>query len=341
MNYLNVITLKIFLCLLHGNYSIEIPARLRIEKENFIEDIYKNKLQGFFTLVRNNEVFKDIDYKNFLGEEYIDYYLINYPLKILLSKIHKDKVFDFVGEYINNFESGNFDDSATDQYYPFNGSLSRAAKILNSYSKGINKESSIKIPFKENSQNKLYEKEVRFFETVFYLDIKKIININSCNVIEDFKNKDGNKQKIDLRFTFKKDISSIKGILAEDLSKNDEIIFRLSYDEYAGDIYIKDKKNKKKLSSPHYDSINRIIFENLYNNPEKKFSKKILNKILKKELGESLEKKTLSKVAQELGFVGDIKKLFFITTGNTAKLRIEVTREQIDEANIDISKILP
>ena len=43
MNYLSEITLKIFLCLIHGCESIEIPVMLRTEKQDFIK-IYKNLL---------------------------------------------------------------------------------------------------------------------------------------------------------------------------------------------------------------------------------------------------------------------------------------------------------
>lgn len=339
MNYLSPSTLKIFLYLLYGNESIDIPAALRTENENFIKDIFENKLQEFFTLVRNNEIFKDIDYDNLLDKEYVDFYLINYPLKILLSKIYKDKLIAFIGEYINNFESGDLD-SVTDHYYPFNESLSKAARKLNSFSEGINKEFSIKIPLKEDPQNRFYEKEVRFFETVFYLNIKKIISINSCNIIKDFEYQEQEKQKLDLNLTFKKDISSIKGILTEvlkeDINQDKEVIYEISYYDFSRDIFINDRK----LKTLRYNSPNRIVFEYLYSHPDEDIEKETLNDIVYKELNKPLEKK-LSKIAQEAGFTGNRKKLFFITTENTAKLRIQITKKQIDKAKIDPSKILP
>ena len=338
-NYLNDITLKVFLFVLYGKGTITIPVSQYADSENFIRDIAKHKLQTYFSLVRNNKLFNDDDYKDFLDKEYFDYDLHSYPLKILLSEIYKDRLNDFIGGYVNNFEFDNLD-STTDHYYSFNKSLSGAVRVLNSFSKGINKEFTIKIPLKEDPQNRFYEKEVRFFETIFYLNLKKIISINSCNIIKDFKYQDEEKQKLDLNLTFKKDISSIKGISTEDLSSGDETILELFYEEHVGDIYIKNKNYKKKLSSPQYNSPNRIVFNYLYDHPEDDIQINILKKEVEEKTKDSF-KKTLSKIAQELGFTGDIKKLFFITTKNTARLRIKVTKEQAFKANIDISKILP
>lgn len=83
---------------------------------------------------------------------------------------------------------------------------------MNSFSKRINKEFSIIVPLKEDPQNRLYEKEIRFFETVFYLKIKEIISINKCNIIRDFEYQNEEKQKFGLDLTFKKNIGSIKGV---------------------------------------------------------------------------------------------------------------------------------
>ena len=336
MNYLNDITLKVFLFILYGNGTITIPASQYIDSENFIRDIAKNKLQKFFTLRVNKEIFSDSDCEDFLDKEFFNISIIHNPLKILLSEIYKDELIDFMSDYIKNFESDNLG-SPTEHYYPFNKSLSEAARKLNSFNEGINKEFSIKIPLKEDFQDRFYEKEVRFFETVFYLSLKKIITINSCNIIKDFEYQNEEKQKLDLRLTFIEDISSEEGISEAILSNDDEVVLELFYDEY-GDIYIKSDKDKIKLGKPQYNSINKLVFEYLYNNHDKPIKKYVLSDLVQKELGKPLTK-PLRKIAQELGFKGDIKKLFFITTENVAKLRKKITKSQLNDIGIDISKI--
>ena len=340
MKYLSEITLKTFLVCLYGKGYIEIPTRLRVEKDNFIKNIYENNLQKYFTLTRNDELFKDIDYKNFFDADYIDYYLINCPLKIALKEVHRDETYRFVNEYINNFVADNlYLDSPTAQYFNFKESFTEVSNILNSYSKGLNKKSSVKIKIEENSKNRFYNKEIRFFEVILYLANEKIINIDSCNVIKDYKKIDIDEQKIDLKFTPRKDINSIiipTGDSEEKRKQTEEIICQISYDNFSRDISI----NGYKLITLRYDSPNKVIFEYLFKHPDEYIEKEKLEELILKELKEPL-KKPLTKFADEVGLKGKRRKLFFTTTKDTAKLRTKITKEQLEAANIKLSEILP
>ena len=335
-NYLNEITLKLFLFLLYGSGAITLPSSQYEDSMNFIRDIAKYKLQKFFTLKINDEIFNDEDCEDFLDKEFFNHSIINNPLSILLSEIYKNKLIDFIENYISDFKSGNFD-SVTDNYYTFNRSLFETTKKLNSFSDGINKEFSIKILLDEDPQDRFCEKENRFFEIIFYLDLKKIVSINGCSIIKNFDNLFKEKQKLDLRLSFIKDATSIIDSFEGALNGHDDTMLELHYDEY-GNINISDGERIRKLSSPRYNSINMVVFEYLYNNHDKPIKKYVLSDLVQKELGKPLTK-PLRKIAQELGFTGDIKKIFFITTEKIAKLRKKITKSQLNDIGIDISKI--
>jgi len=334
MKYLNVITLKIFLCLLYGNESITIPVSQYTDSEKFIRDISKYKIQTFFSLIRNNKFINDIDYKNFLDEDYLDYYLRSYPLKIILHKKDIKNLNDFIIKYINNFES-DYLNSYTDHYFSFIESVSKTVKVLKDFERGIEKESSIKIPFKENFENIFYKKEVRFYETIFYLDKGKIVSINSCKILES---KSKEKQKIDLRFTVKKDISSVS-ILKESFEEqkkiNAKIVLEISYDDFSRTIYI----NGYKIVALQYYKPNRVIFEYLFKHHDEYIEREKLKEKVLEELGKPL-KKSLTKFVNDIGFQGKRRELFFTTTKDAIKLRIKITKEQLDAANIRLSEIL-
>jgi len=123
----------------------------------------------------------------------------------------------------------------------------------------------------------------------------------------------------------------------------DEMIYKISYDKWSGEIYI----NNKKLIKLRWDSVNRIVFEYLYNHPEKWIKKEILDREIIKELQENKKilnhelKKPLSKIAYELGFIGGRKKLFLNTLKNAAMLRIKITKKQFEDIKVNAAEVLP
>lgn len=185
-NYLNEITLRIFLYLLYENESIEIPTTLRIEKENFIKYIFDNELAEIFIIERNGEIFKEIDYKNFLKDDYIDFDLLNEPLKVKL--IDKDVLTDLMSKYIGNFRNGNLK-SPEDNFYSFSKCILESANLLDPYYKDYGVNFNIGLALNKNKlENKAYDYKIRLLESVLYMSNEKYITINGCNIKKDKAN---------------------------------------------------------------------------------------------------------------------------------------------------------
>ena len=121
-----------------------------------------------------------------------------------------------------------------------------------------------------------------------------------------------------------------------DINNKDKTVFLLSYDEWSREIYINDKLLKR----PQLNSVNHIVFEHLYNNPNTEVSLRTLKEIVENELGHKFDK-SIIKIANDLGFTRDRRKLFFITSQYSAKLRTKITQEILDSQKVDIKNILP
>lgn len=122
--------------------------------------------------------------------------------------------------------------------------------------------------------------------------------------------------------------------------KEKDIALKLSYDYFSRKIFIEDIINSKRylLKTPNYDSANQIIFKYLYKYPNDKVRIEKLRAIVEKESGRHIIRK-LHNIASDLGFTGDIKKLFLLTSNNSAEMRTEITTEQIEKLKVDINKI--
>lgn len=211
MNYLNPLTLKVFLYLIYGNVSIDIPTNLRVEKENFIKDIFENKFQGFFTLIKNNEIFKEIDYENLLDKEYYDFSLLNKPLKIELIEENKDELTSLIYEYASNFKNDDLN-SKNENFYSFNKCLIETINLLEPYYNDYGKNFNIDIALDKNQLgNKEYDNKIRLIESIFYFLNKKYITINCCN-ISNLKSDKDNKNIIFIGVTLNKTFDEILDI---------------------------------------------------------------------------------------------------------------------------------
>ncbi len=120
------------------------------------------------------------------------------------------------------------------------------------------------------------------------------------------------------------------------LLDENELLYELKYHA----MYCQISINGKLLSNPHYGSINSVVFEYLFDHPNKDVSYDELKGIVEANINKILNK-PLKKIAHELGFVGERKKLFFITSKDSARLITSITRKQIKVLNIDTSKIIP
>ena len=295
------------------------------------------------TLIENSADIDIVDLINISSSNY--YLLVNEALILNLKENQKEKLMVFLDEYIAEFKK----DLLTAQkhkYYSFGKNLSEIITLFTSYIKDYGKRFIIQVPLNEGVRYGVYNPKLRLAEILLYMLEKQYIDITTV-VISKIKYQTKKENILNINITLNKTPSEIYNLekepvsysnvsLAEDLSQDNSIVYKLSYNSFTGDIFINDSK----LKSPHYDSANRIVFAYLYNNPDKVINIDTLDAEVNRELNEGL-KKPLSKVAQELGFTGDRKKLFFKTTINTARLRTEITKKELKEARVNTSKILP
>lgn len=88
------------------------------------------------------------------------------------------------------------------------------------------------------------------------------------------------------------------------------------------------------LSHPTLNGTNDLVFNHLYNNPRKAFSKKQLEKAIGKTFS-----KTLHKIVENLGFKGDLAKAFFTVSKNDILFRNPITRDELNEMGLGFLKI--
>jgi hypothetical protein len=272
------------------------------------------------------------------------YPFINKALILILEVSKKEKLITFINEYISNFENNSLT-AQKHNYYSFEKNLFEIKKILDSFQNKYGKRFIFQLPLNENVRYGIYNKELRLIEILFYLLNKGYINIEGTK-ISKIKYKTSKEEYIlNISITLKKslpeitdtkNVVTIPKVTPEVKNLENEVAFKLSYDEDSCEIFINDKK----LSHPQQDSINNIVFKYLY----KHANQDVKREELCKEVNDKLYiqfTKPINKIANELGFTGDRKKLFFITGKITAKLRTEITKKKLLEAKIDPSKILP
>jgi hypothetical protein len=109
-------------------------------------------------------------------------------------------------------------------------------------------------------------------------------------------------------------------------------ILRVSYSSAAG-ILLKDRQEKKRtLSRPNPNSVNDNVFNLLYENQGKLFTREELSRT---EIGQ----KSLHKIVNELGFTAKLKRLFFKVSKDAIAFKSSVTEADLQEADISLSDI--
>lgn len=111
-------------------------------------------------------------------------------------------------------------------------------------------------------------------------------------------------------------------------SNKREIVYEITYSPWREVLLNKDIK----LSKPDFDSENDIVFNYLYKNP----NKKIYRDGIEKEEGREISK-SLHKIVENLGFKGDLKKVFFQVSKNAICFNNPITKEDLEA--LGISKI--
>ena len=95
------------------------------------------------------------------------------------------------------------------------------------------------------------------------------------------------------------------------------------------------KVNGLKLSKPHFNSVNELVFDYLFRNPNKRIELKVIEKAIDRPIN-----KRLQDIVRDLGFRGSLRSMFF---PNVAKTVIEfvnpITKEELDSRALEVPNI--
>jgi len=111
----------------------------------------------------------------------------------------------------------------------------------------------------------------------------------------------------------------------------EEPIYEIIYREQVCEIYL----GEQLIANPDFNSINEQIFTYIYNHPNRRISIDELEKeCLKQRLG-----RTLNSVVQNLGFTGDIRKVFFNVSKQGIRFKNPIYRKDLEALNIKELKL--
>jgi len=88
------------------------------------------------------------------------------------------------------------------------------------------------------------------------------------------------------------------------------------------------------LAKPTLNGTNDLVFNHLYQNPGKSFSKQQLETAIGQRIS-----KTLHKVVENLGFKGDLAKAFFSVSKNDIVFRNPITRDELNDMGLGSIKL--
>ena len=110
-----------------------------------------------------------------------------------------------------------------------------------------------------------------------------------------------------------------------------ETVYSITYTK-AREIFLNDVVHNSVhlLAKPSFDSENDNVFNYLYEHPDQKFTKKQI------EDGVQITGiKSLHKIVENLGFQGDIKRVFFNVSEQSVQFRNSITREDLKNLHVD------
>lgn len=105
-----------------------------------------------------------------------------------------------------------------------------------------------------------------------------------------------------------------------------EIIYKITYTT-AREILL---DNKYLLAKPDFDSENDLVFSYLYEHPNEKLTLEQIRIGISRDLT-----KALHKIIENLGFKGDLKKIFFDVSKTSILFRNPITREDLEHLGVD------
>ncbi|HEX6977104.1 MAG TPA: hypothetical protein VF185_01930 [Patescibacteria group bacterium] len=129
--------------------------------------------------------------------------------------------------------------------------------------------------------------------------------------------------ELNLRKTDVPKSSQAKPFNEEDKSNSDKV-YEITY--ISRDILL---NNTFHLAKPDFDSENEVVFSFLFNNPNQTFSRTEIEVEIRRKIAKSLHK-----IVENLGFVGDLKKVFFNVSKDSICFKNPVTRPDLDKLGV-------
>lgn len=103
-----------------------------------------------------------------------------------------------------------------------------------------------------------------------------------------------------------------------------DVVYKITYTK-AREVLINDLFQ---LAKPNFDNENDLVFQFLYGNPNKKWTLKEIQE----KVGNIT--KTLHKIVENLGFVGDFKKVFFDVSETAICFKNPITKSELEKLGI-------
>lgn len=88
------------------------------------------------------------------------------------------------------------------------------------------------------------------------------------------------------------------------------------------------------IAKPDFDSENDLVFDFLYQHPNKKYTLKEIEEGIGNKLG-----KTLHKIVENLGFKGELRKIFIDVSGTSICFKNPVTKDDLEKIGITRIKL--
>lgn len=111
---------------------------------------------------------------------------------------------------------------------------------------------------------------------------------------------------------------------------NSDVVYEITYTK-AREILLNKMFQLAKLD---FDSENDLVFNFLYEHPHQKITKKELEEGIKRKIT-----KEFNKIVENLGFKGELRKVFFSVSGSSIYFRNPITQKDLDDFGISRIKL--
>ncbi len=111
---------------------------------------------------------------------------------------------------------------------------------------------------------------------------------------------------------------------------NQNAVYEVKYSEKARKILV----NNFLLAEPDFNRENEIVFTYIYSHPNERISKERIER----DTGATLTK-TLPKILENLGFIGELRKVFFDVSSEGILFRNHVTRKDLQELGVEYLRL--